>query len=186
LFDMGPYYLTALVTLLGPVRRLCGVARITFPERTIMSEPKRGQRIRVEVPTHVAGVLEFASGVIATIVVSYDVWHAEVPFIEIYGETGSLDLPDPNTFGGPLRRRAADDASWQDVPLSSTYTENWRGLGLADMAGGLRRGGPHRASGELAYHVLDIMQGLHESAERGEHVTLQTACARPAPFAAQS
>jgi predicted dehydrogenase len=183
LFDMGPYYLTALVTLLGPVQRVCGAARISFPQRTITSEPKRGQRIRVEVPTHVAGVLEFASGVIGTIVTSYDVWHAEVPFIELYGETGSLSLPDPNTFGGPLRLRTATEAGWEEVPLASDYCENWRGLGLADMAGYLGTEDRHRASGELAYHVLDIMEGLHESAERGEHLVLESTCDRPAPLA---
>ena len=185
MFDMGPYYLTALVSLLGPVRRVCGATRISFPERMITSQPRRGQKIKVDVPTHVAGLLDFASGPIATIVTSFDVWHAELPFIEIYGSEGSLSLPDPNTFGGPLRLRQAADRTWAEVPLSFGYTDNSRGLGLADMAHALRSGRAHRADGEMAYHVLDIMHALHESSGSGRHVELESTCRRPAPLRAE-
>lgn len=180
MFDMGPYYLTALINLLGPVRRVTGAARATFPQRTIFSAPKRGKTINVQTPTHIAGVLEFASGAIATIVTSFDVWHAEVPFIEVYGSTGSLSLPDPNWFGGPLRLRGSDDDEWRDVPLAFGYVENDRGLGLADLAHALRSGRAHRASGELAMHVLDTMHGLLDAANEGRHVELTSWCARPA------
>src|SRR5262249_39386971 len=118
MFDMGPYYLTALVSLLGPVKRVTGSARITFAERTITSQPKHGEVIKVEVPTHVAGVLDFASGTIATIVTSFDVWSAEVPRIEIYGTHGTLSLPDPNTFGGPVRLRKSGEKDWTDVQIT--------------------------------------------------------------------
>ena len=102
LLDMGPYYLTTLVTLFGPVKRVTGSSTISFPERVITSEPKRGQRVAVECPTHVNGVLEFASGAIGNVVMSFDTWATEVPWIEIYGTEGTLSVPDPNGFGGPV------------------------------------------------------------------------------------
>lgn len=184
LFDMGPYYLTALVHLLGPVKRLCGAARISIPQRTITSQPKRGQVIDVTTPTHVTGVLEFAGGAVATLITSFDVWHANLPLVELHGTEGSLSLPDPNGFDGPVRLRRAADEAWEDVPLAFEYTENARGLGVADMAHALRSGRPHRANGRLAYHVLDIMHALHESSDTGRHIELQSTCERPAPMKA--
>ncbi len=103
MFDMGPYYLTALVHLLGPVRRVTGSTRISFPERIATSQALNGHRIPVEVPTHVAGVLDFASGAVATLITSFDVWAHNLPRIEIYGSEGTLSVPDPNTFGGPVK-----------------------------------------------------------------------------------
>ncbi len=184
MFDMGPYYLTALVALIGPVRRVTGSARATFPERTITSQPKYGQRITVRVPTHVAGVLDFAGGAIGTIVTSFDVWRHSLPCIEIYGTEGSLQVPDPNTFGGPVRIARAGDASreWTEVTLTHPYGKQSRGLGVADMAHAMRSGRPHRASGELAYHVLDIMHAIHDASAEGRHVELGSTCARPAPL----
>jgi predicted dehydrogenase len=182
LFDMGPYYVTALATLLGPVRRVTGSARISFAERTIGSEPKRGAKIAVNTPTHVAAVLDFASGPVATLVTSFDVWAAEVPRIEIYGSEGTLSLPDPNTFGGPVKVRRAGEEAWRDVPLTHGHAENSRGIGVADLAHGLRSGRPHRASGELGYHVLDVMQAILDAAEAGRHVEVASTCQRPAPL----
>jgi len=182
MLDMGPYYLTALVTLMGPVRRLTGSARITFPERTITSEPKCGTRIEVDVPTHVVGVMDFASGAVGTIITSFDVWAAHLPFIEIYGSEGSLSVPDPNTFDGPVRVKRANSEEWLEVPLTHGYAENSRGLGLADMACALRSGRPHRASGDLAYHVLDLMIAFHEASAEGRHVEPESTCPRPAPL----
>ena len=182
LFDMGPYYLTALISLLGPVRRVTGSARATFPERVIGSAPRRGERVTVNTPTHVAGVLEFADGPIATLVTSFDVWSAEVPRIEIYGTRGSLSVPDPNTFGGPVRICQAGASEWSSIPLTHGYSENSRGLGVADMAYALRTGRPQRASGELAYHVLDLMHGLLDAASEGRHITIASSCERPAPL----
>jgi predicted dehydrogenase len=179
MFDMGPYYLTALVSLLGPVRRVTGSTRITFPERTITSKPRAGATIQVDVPTHVVGVLDFASGPIATVVTTFDVWSAELPRLEIYGTKGTLSLPDPNTFGGPVRLRRSEDSSWSDVPLTHGYSTNSRGLGVADMAYALRTGSLQRASGKLAYHVLDIMHAIHESSAQDQHVAIQSTCERP-------
>lgn len=182
MFDMGPYYLTALVSLMGPVQRVTGSARATFAERTITSQPQYGKVIPVEVPTHVAGLLDFANGAIATIVTSFDVWSAEVPRIEIYGTQGTLSVPDPNGFGGPVRVRRAGAEAWSDIPLTHGYTKNSRSLGVADMAAALRSGRPHRANGAMAYHVLDIMHAIHDAARAGTHVNMQSTCARPAPL----
>ena len=182
LFDMGPYYLTALVSLLGPVRRVTGSARASFPERTIRSEPRAGERIVVEVPTHLAAVLDFTNGPIVTLVTSFDVWASEMPRLEIYGSEGSLSLPNPNTFGGPVRIRGADDDAWRDVPVSRPFTENSRGLGLADMATGLRAGVPHRASGDLAYHVLEVMHAVETASREGRHIEIASTCERPEPL----
>jgi len=182
LFDMGPYYLTALISLLGPVERVTASARITFPERVITSEPLRGKVIKVEVPTHVAGVLVFANGAIATLIMSFDIWAAHLPCIEVYGSDGSLAVPDPNGFGGPVRLFKAQQHEWQEIALSHSYTENWRGIGVADMAQALHSGRPHRANGQLACHVLEIMEALHRASESGRHIELTTTCDRPAPL----
>jgi predicted dehydrogenase len=179
---MGPYYLTALVALLGPICRVTGSARATFPERIIRSQPRAGERIPVSVPTHLASVLDFASGPIGTLVTSFDVWAADVPRIEIYGGEGSLSVPDPNTFGGPVRVRRAGDEAWRELPVTLPYTDNSRGLGLADMASALRTGRPHRASGELAYHVLEVMHAVESASREGRHVTIESAPARPEPL----
>jgi predicted dehydrogenase len=182
MFDMGPYYLTALVNLMGPVKRVTGSTRITFPERTITSKPKFGTMIKVDVPTHVVGVLDFRSGAIGTIITSFDVWGAELPRIEVYGSRGSLSVPDPNGFGGPVRIRQAGAKEWIEVPLAYGYRDNSRGLGVADMAYALRSGRPHRANGDLTYHVLDIMEAVHDASREGRHVELSSTCERPAPL----
>jgi len=182
MFDMGPYYLTALVALIGPVRRVTGSTRITFPERTITSQPKAGTKVKVDVPTHVVGVLDFANGAIGNIITTFDVWAAELPRIEIYGTEGSLSVPDPNGFGGPVRLRRAGEKEWTEVPLTHGYAENSRGIGVADMAYGLRTGRPHRAGGALAYHVLDIMHAIHDASDKGKHIEPKSTCDRPAPL----
>jgi predicted dehydrogenase len=179
MFDMGPYYLTALVNLLGPIRRVTGSARISFPTRTITSAKKSGKVVTVEVPTHVAGIMDFASGAVGTIITSFDVWAHTLPRIEIYGSKATLQVPDPNGFGGPVRLRKAGEKEWTDVPLTHEADIN-RGTGVADMALSiLRQGRPYRATGELAYHVLDVMHAFHDASARGRHVELQSTCARP-------
>jgi predicted dehydrogenase len=181
MFDMGPYYLTALVALIGPARRVTGSTQISFPVRTVTSKPKYGTQINVEVPTHITAAIDFAGGVVGTVVMSFDVWTANVPRLEIYGSHGSLSLPDPNTFGGPVHLWRDDEREWHEMPLTHEFADNWRGLGVADMARALRDGRPHRASGALAYHVLDIMHAVHEASRDGQHIDLTSACERPAP-----
>jgi predicted dehydrogenase len=182
MFDMGPYYLTALVNLLGPVRRVTGSTRITFPERLITSQPNYGTKIKVNTPTHIAGIMDFASGAVGTITTSFDVWTAQLPCIEIYGTEGTLSVPDPNGFGGPVRLWRLGASQWSEVPLTHGYADNARGIGVADMACALRSGRPHRANGQLAYHVLDIMHAFHDASREGKHVELASTCARPAPL----
>lgn len=180
MFDIGPYYLTTLVSMLGPVRRLTGSTRISFPERLITSQPLAGTKIKVNTPTHVTGVLDFESGPVATVITSFDVWASNLPRVEIYGSEGSLSLPDPNTFGGPVRVKSAKDKEWQDVPLIPGRAEEGRGLGVRDMAAALRENRPHRANGEMAYHVLDLMQSFEEASTSGQHIQIQSRCDRPA------
>lgn len=181
MFDMGPYYLTALVNMLGPVRRVTGSAGITFPERLITSQPKAGTVVTVDVPTHVAGILDFASGAIGTIITSFDVWAHNLPNIEIYGTKGTLRVPDPNCPGGVVRIcRPSDGGQWRDMPLSHTYAETSRSMGVAEMAYALRSGRPHRASGDLAYHILDIMHAFHDASREDKHILLKSTTERPA------
>lgn len=184
MFDMGPYYLTALLNLLGPVRRVTGSAKASFAERTARKGTPQARQIPVHVPTHVVGVLEFTCGVVATIVTSFDVWGSNVPRIELYGSEGSLSIPDPNTFGGTVRLNRGGVSEWQDVASKHGYAEESRGVGLADMTAAMRSGRPHRASGEMAQHVLEIMHAIHVASDEGRHVPLETSCERPAalPF----
>ena len=182
MFDMGPYYLTALIAMNGPIRRVCASTGNAFSERTITSEPKYGQKIPVNTPTHIAGVLDFANGAICTMVTSFDVWAHSLPNIEVHGETGSMSVPDPNGFGGPIRIRRGGADGWTEMPLSHGYAENSRGLGVADMAYALCSDRTHRASGEMAYHVLDVMHALHESSDKGRHVKIKSTCEQPAPL----
>jgi predicted dehydrogenase len=186
MFDMGPYYLTALTTLMGPVRRVAGSARITFPERTITSEPLSGTTITVNTPTHVAGVMDFESGSVGTLVTTFDVWAESQARIDLYGTEGTLSLPDPNFADGPVRLWRSDTGTWKDVPLTHTYTGNSRGIGLADMAQALRSGRPHRATGELGMHVLEVIHAFLDSSERGEHVAVDSTFERPEPLPARA
>ncbi len=182
MLDMGPYYLTALIALMGPVTRVTGSVRATFPQRTITSKKKYGSLIDVEVPTYVLGVLDFANGAIGSVLTTFDVWAAHLPFIEIYGSEGTLSVPDPNTFGGPVSIRRYTDPVWNEIPLTHLYHENSRGLGVADMAAAVKSGRPHRANGELTYHVLDIMESIHVASEENRHVMVASTCERPVAF----
>ncbi|WP_020617769.1 Gfo/Idh/MocA family protein [Paenibacillus daejeonensis] len=185
MFDMGPYYLTAFVNLLGPIRRVTGSAVISYPERTITSQPKHGQVIQVETPTHLAGVIDFASGAVGTLITSFDTkGGTSLPNIEMHGSAGSLLIPDPNNFGGVVKLRKAGSKEWEEIPLTHGHTDNNRGIGVADMARAIAEGRPHRASGELAYHVLEAMHGFHDASAEGKHYTMQSTCERPEPMEA--
>ena len=185
LFDMGPYYLTALVHLMGPVKRVGGVARTTFPNRTITSSKRAGTVIPVETPTHILSTLEFAggagAGAIGSMLMSFDVFGANLPRIEIYGTAGSLSVPDPNTFGGEVKVKIGRN-DWTPVPLTHPYRENSRGLGAADLAAGFLNNRPHRASAELAYHVVDIMETCLDAAKEGRTLGVRSTAGRPAPL----
>jgi predicted dehydrogenase len=179
---MGPYYLTALTTLLGPVQRVTGSARISFPQRTITSEPLAGTVIDVEVPTHVAGLLEFHSGAVVTLTTSFDVVAHRLPNIEIYGSEGTLVVPDPNTFGGPILLRGRGEEQWREMPLEFGYAGSSRGLGVSDMVSAIANDREHRANDQVAYHVLDLMHSILEASESGCHVKVASEMGRPAPL----
>lgn len=181
LFDMGPYYLTALVHALGPIARVAAMTGRGLEVRTIGSEPRAGQRIAVDVDTHAAGVLEFAGGAVATVVMSFDVWRHSNRWIEIHGVDGSLSAPDPNRFGGAVRVSDCG-GEWREAPLSHGYTDNMRSIGLADLCTAVRTGRPHRCSGALALHVLEAMEAFGRSSRAGAHVALTTSPERPAPL----
>ena len=184
MLDMGPYYLTCLVNLLGPVRALTGAAQAAHTSRSIATGPRAGQSFAVTVPTHISGILEFASGAQVTITTSFDVWnHGHNP-IELYGRTGSMLVADPNQFQGEIRV-AAGKGDWMIVEQTHRYGDgNYRILGLADMATAIRGNRPHRASLELSLHVLEIMTGILASAEQGKRLVLSTRCDRPAALPA--
>ncbi len=184
MFDMGPYYLTALLNLFGPVKRIMGMASIALPERTITSEPKKGKKITVETPDHVVGTMEFENGAVGTIIQSFAMAHApdqEKQPIRVYGTTGTMRVPDPNQFDGPVHVRGRDDAEWREMP--HTFPTGYgRSIGAADMAYAIRSGRPFRANGEQAFAVLDLMAAFLESSERGQAVTPTTRYERPAPM----
>jgi predicted dehydrogenase len=182
LFDMGPYYLTSLVSLLGPIRRVAGTVKKTSPQRIITSQPNYGTTIEVDTPTHISGILEFASGVVGTLTTSFEVWATEIPAIEIYGTEGTLSIPDPSFFGGPIRLKCGRASSWETLPLLSHPYRDGRGLGVVDLARALRSDGRPRAGGTLAYHILDVMHAFYESSQAGRYIDLASSCNRPAPF----
>lgn len=180
MFDMGPYYLTALVALLGPIRRVTGSANISYAERTITSQPKAGQKINVEVPTHISGVIDFADGAMGTIITSFDTpGKASLPFIEIYGSKGTLSVPDPNHFGGEVKVSTTGTYEWTVVESQHSNNSNNRGLGAADMARAIREKGEHRASGLLGYHVLEAMHGFHIASSENRHYMMTSTCQIP-------
>ena len=184
MLDMGPYYVTDLVNLLGPVESVVGVATRTRSERLITSEPLAGTRIPVHVDTHVTGTLLFVSGAAVGVTMSFDVAkHRHVP-LEIYGEAGSLLVPDPNYFGGQIEFAAAGE-DWREIAAEHAYADgNYRILGVADMAHALRTHRPHRASGALAYHVLEVMEAFQASSDAGRAIAISSRPPRPAPLPA--
>jgi predicted dehydrogenase len=181
LFDMGPYYITALVHLFGAVKRVTANARITHASRTVGSGPKKGQQITVETPTHIAGVLEFSAGMLATLTMSFDAMQGSAPNIEIMGSQGALLVNDPNMFTGVLQTRDSK-YDWHDVPIMRPYSENTRGLGVADMMKAHSESRAHRASGELAFHALEVMHGVLTAAQESRFVDILSQPAQPAPL----
>ncbi|HOK05374.1 MAG TPA: Gfo/Idh/MocA family oxidoreductase [Victivallales bacterium] len=181
MLDMGPYYLTALVHLLGPIQSIMAFTEMTFKERVAICKELYGRKLPVEVQTHQAGVIKFLNGAIINIIMSFDVWkHSHNP-IEIYGTEGSIQIPDPNTFGGQPKL-SVKNGEWKDIPLSHGYTENMRIIGLADMAAAIIQNRQHRCNGTMATHVLEAMLAFEESSKNMKAVTLKSTCQQPAPL----
>jgi predicted dehydrogenase len=181
MFDMGPYYVTALVTLLGAATRVSGATAMAYAERTIGSGAKKGNKINVQIPTHITGLLDFDGGAVGTLVASFDAGAGDLG-ITIYGTEGTMIVPDPNTFGGPVKVKRRGFKDFAEANLTHSYADQSRGLGVADMAYALQSGRAHRASGALAYHVLDVMHAFHDASREGRHITLTSGIARPAPL----
>ena len=183
MFDMGPYYLTALVNMIGSVDSVSGMTAISMPTRTITSQPKFGQTIEVEVPTHVNGLLRFSNGAIGNIVTSFDIWGHKHPNIEIHGTRGSMIVPDPNNFDGEVLVKQYFDTEFKSYPLLTRDSTNSRGIGLSDMAQALLEGRKnHRANGKLALHVLEIMEKIHTSSDEHREIRLESTCEKPVPM----
>jgi predicted dehydrogenase len=180
LFDMAPYYLTAMVALLGPVRKVSGSVGQVHRQITVtnMQSPRYGETVPVEAPMHAAATLDFESGVIASLQAAKES-SGYTPRFEIYGTEGILYAPDPNMFGGSIRIQQPSGAV-TEVPYSHGFAENSRGIGIADMAYAMQSGRPHRASGDLARHVIDITLGIFESARTERHIPMATRAERPA------
>ncbi|HLA42303.1 MAG TPA: Gfo/Idh/MocA family oxidoreductase, partial [Aggregatilineales bacterium] len=171
MLDMGPYYLSFLVYLMGAITGVSATTKRTFAERVAGHESIRGQVIPVDVNTHAAGTVTFASGAIGTIIMSFDVWKHNLPRIEIYGTEGSLSVPDPNRFDGTAQVWDRKSGEWHDAPMVGR-DDVQRGIGVADMARAIQNSEPHRLSGALAYHVLDAMEAFEDSSREQRHITL--------------
>ncbi|MGQ2905648.1 MAG: Gfo/Idh/MocA family protein [Neoaquamicrobium sediminum] len=190
ILDIGPYYITNLVQLIGPVKRVAALAATPASERTITSKPRFGEKIKVTTPTTIHALMEFDNGATVTFNASWDVWkHGHAP-IELYGEEGTIFVPDPNFFGGDVMMTNRTDAvkklpKWEHafaVPNqqhAQGMMANYRASGLADMALGILEGRPHRCSLELSLHVIDVMTGILRSGETGRFVAMRTTCERP-------
>lgn len=202
MLDMGPYYLTALVSLLGPIDRTACFSKMGYKTRKIYSEPLRGKRIEVEVPTTYNGIVEFKNGVTANINMTFDVCMSSLPKLEIYGTEGTLILPDPNLFGGKIKifRKekifeslnlygggekpySTDYDDLQEIPQIFQQPMDYvRGLGVLDMAYALVNGGKHRTNEELIYHVTEALLSFDESSKTGQIYTMKSTCDRPEPL----
>lgn len=178
MLDMGPYYITALVNLLGPVESVAGFSSRFRDRRVATSEKARDLEIEVKVDTHVTGVIRFRNGALVSVIMSFDTVKSRSPLLELHGTEGSLLLPDPNGTSGPVRlfRLGAED--WAEVPLA--YPKNARMIGVVDMVAGIEHGRPHRANGELALHVLEVMLAFEESSRAGRHIEITSDALRPA------
>ena len=181
-FDMGPYYITALVNLLGPVKSVSGMGQKTRKTRTITASQKFGETIQVNVDTHIAATLSFECGAICTMMMSFDVLAHNLPILEVYGTEGTLAVPDPNTFGGPVKLFRREQSEFLDTPLTFLYHENSRGLGLADMALAIKNGGKPRAGIELFYHVFEIMASIQKSSDSMKEIKIDSRAEKPEPM----
>jgi predicted dehydrogenase len=185
LLDMGPYYLTAIVSLLGPIRAVAGFASTLTARRTIAVGPRAGSGFVPATATHVTTAMELASGATANLVASFEAHDRYVCDLEVHGREGALALPDPNAFGGPLRLRSGR-GDWEDVPYQSRGAREARGIGLQDLVEAVEEGRAPRASGRLAAHVVDVARSALRAADEGRTVEVATRAERPDPLSALS
>lgn len=179
MMDMAPYYLNTLISLVGPVDSVMTMSKITWPERTIKVAPRRGEKIQVEVPTYVSSMLKFENGVMASFVNSFDIWKSTCPKIEIYGEKGTLVLPNPNFYKGDVLLRRFNDSDWRVLPQFVEYANYGRGIGIVDMIRSIEEGVPHRASVEMAYHTTDVIFAMDEAGEARKEIKINSTADKP-------
>lgn len=182
--DWGPYHIAALVNLLGPVTGVMGASTTAEREITVTAAERRVETIPVRVPTHATAILHFASGALATTMYSFDVWDTDLPHIEVYGTEGTLQLPDPNQFDLPVRIKRRGDDAWRELepaiaPTAPPRGTPFRALGVVDLAQHLQ-GGPHRASADFAYHVLDVLECIESRTPESGPATVTSSVDRPA------
>lgn len=180
LLDIGPYYLTALVQMLGPIARVGALGRKSREERVIGSGPKAGNTFPVEVPTNVHLVAGFESGQQSMMTLSFDSPRPWGGFIEITGDEATIKVPDPNQFGGPVQIFKKGSKEYDELPVEGTTST--RGIGALEMAQAIRADRPHRASAELSMHVFDVMASVGESIEQQQFVEVQSSCLQPEPL----
>ena len=181
MLDMGPYYITALVNLLGRAEAVSGMTRASFAERPILSKEKYGKMMQVEVDTHLTGSIRFENGAIAQMMASFDLYTNENCRLEVYGSEGTLIVPDPNTFGGDvklIRPRKAPEI----IPLCFNYEENSRTLGLAEMVSAIETGRLHRANSMQQVHVVEILTAFSKSSRAGREIAIESPFERQAPM----
>ena len=180
MLDMGPYYVTAIATVLGPIASISSRSTQGFAERVVTSDsPKKGDVIPVNTPTHIESVLELENGVVGSLTTSFDLFDPEHSWFMVYGTEGTLRLPDPNTFGGSVKVFRGANRHWWDLDLVAGHAHDTRGIGVADMADSLLNGTPQRASGALGYHVLEVLLGAIKSAATRETVMIESTIERP-------
>ena len=182
MMDMGPYYITALVSLLGRVECLTAAGKKTFKKRLITSDPHAGETVDVAVDTYVLGMMQFESGALASIFTTFDVYYPGQARLEIYGSEGTMILPDPNTFGRPIRIFRPESGMSEELPILFDYAKNSRGLGLADMAAAISAGRAARAGEQQIMHVLDVLTGFERSAKSGQWLDMETPYTRHEPM----
>ncbi len=184
MFDMGPYYITAFVNLLGAVDEVAGMAKKSYSQRPILSEKKYGKIMDVEVPTYVMGTLRFKNGAIASLFTTFDVSNTnpDAPCIEIYGSEGSIVVPDPNCFNGKIMVRRGREEEIYELPSIFNYNVNSRGLGVSDMAKALQTGRSFRANYQQLLHVTEIMSAFYTSSETGKFVKIESEYEREKPM----
>lgn len=185
--DIGPYYITNLIQLVGPVKSVASLATTTFTDRTIGIGDRKGETVPVNTPTNIHALLEFANGATVTLGASWDVWAHRHANMELYGEDGSLFVPDPNFFGGTVEIGGQDKEiealpGW-DHPFGVANQDeraNYRCAGLADMATAIDENREHRCNIDLAVHAVDVMTSILKAGEERRFIDLTTTCARPA------
>ena len=180
MFDMSPYYITSLLSILGPVKAVCGMARIPFPEKTAPSKDGvPGKAFKVETPTNIVGLMEFASGPVAAITASCEV-AGYYPRNEIFGTAGIVVTNDANGYGGTVTLKTP--AGDEKMEPSAGFGKRGRALGVAEMAWALREGREPRAGAGMLFHVLEIMHAIHEASAEGRQVAIKSSWGRPEPF----